>query len=99
MNTRRAKFEAALTKLHEGLSKPNCVKEYDKVLRRLGREIERHKRVSFQYKVNVRRKTELYSTFVISQVVCDDVVPAELAHLHSEVVRYLGTSRNNRLSG
>ena len=42
--------------------------------------------------------TELYSTFVISQVVCDDVVPAELAHLHSEVVRYLGTSRNNRLS-
>ena len=56
LNTRRAKFEAALTKLHEGLSKPNCVKEYDKVLRRLGREIERHKRVSFQYKVNVRRK-------------------------------------------
>ena len=42
--------------------------------------------------------TELYSTFVISQVVRDDVAPAELAHLHSEVVRYLGTSRNNRLS-
>ena len=38
------------------------------------------------------------SGICISQVVRDDVAPAELAHLHSEVVRYLGTSRNNRLS-
>ena len=42
--------------------------------------------------------TELYSSFVINQVVRDDVAPAELAHLHSELVRYLGASRNNRLS-
>ena len=30
--------------------------------------------------------------FVISQVVRDDTAPAELAHLRSEVVRYLGTA-------
>ena len=58
LNTRRAKFEAALKTLHEGLSKPRCVKEYDKVQRRLGRELERHKRVSYQYKIDVLRKKD-----------------------------------------
>ena len=58
LDTRRAKFEAALKTLHEGLSKPRCVKEYDKVQRRLGRELERHKRVSYQYKIDVLRKKD-----------------------------------------
>ena len=58
LDARRAKFEAALTKLQEGPLKPRCVKDYDKVQRRLAREIERHKHVAYQYTIEVQRKKD-----------------------------------------
>ena len=56
LDARRAKFEAALTKLHEGPSKPRCVKDYNKLQRRLGREIEKHKHVACRYTIEVQRR-------------------------------------------
>ena len=48
-----AKFEAALQSLHEGLSTPYRLKDYVKVLRRVGTLEEQYKRVSYQYDVDV----------------------------------------------
>ena len=56
LDAKRAKFEAKLMKLHEGLTKPRCIKAYDKVLLRVGRALEKHKRVSYQYTVEVLKK-------------------------------------------
>ncbi len=58
LGARRAKFEAALTKLQEGPLKPRCVKDYDKLQRRLAREIEKHKHVACQYTIEVQRKKD-----------------------------------------
>ena len=58
LDAKRAKCEAALTKLQEGLAMPRCVKDYDKVQRRLGREIEKHKHVAYQYTIEVPRKKD-----------------------------------------
>ena len=57
-DARRAKFEAALTKLQEGPSKPRCVKDYDKLQRRLAREIEKHKHVAYQYTIEIQPKKD-----------------------------------------
>ena len=56
LKDKRAKFEAALTRLHAGLSKPGYTKDYEKVLLKVGRLLERHNRVSYQYKVRAQRK-------------------------------------------
>ena len=58
LDARRATFEAAFTKLHEGLAKPRCVKDYDMLQRRLAREIEKHKHVACQYTIEVQRKKD-----------------------------------------
>ena len=58
LENRRAKFEAAIEKLHAGLSKPNCMKDYTKVQVKVGRLQEKHKRVSYQYKVRVLKKPD-----------------------------------------
>ncbi len=47
------RFEAALTKLHEGLSKKHNVKRYDKVLERIGRLRQRYSRAARYYDVTV----------------------------------------------
>ncbi len=52
------KYEEALTKLHEGLSKPNCLKTYEKVVRKAGRLQEKHKKVSHLYEVEITKKEE-----------------------------------------
>ena len=49
----RERFEGALRKLHEGLSKPRCMKQFEKVQRKVGRLVEQHKQVSAQYTVDV----------------------------------------------
>ena len=49
----RTRFEAALTALHEGLTKPYHTKRYAKVVERVGRIKERHAGMSRQYDVTV----------------------------------------------
>ena len=56
LHDQRAKFGAALEALNAGLSNPGYIKDYEKVLVKAGRLVERHSRVSHQYKVRVRRK-------------------------------------------
>ena len=53
LQQQRERFENDLKKLHAGLSKPGCLKNYDKVVLKLGRLKQRHKRVSSQYNVQV----------------------------------------------
>ena len=47
------RFEAALTKLHRGLSTKRTVKRYDKVLERIGRLKEKYSRAARYYEVTV----------------------------------------------
>ena len=55
LDKQRKKFESALDALHTGLSKPGHLKNYEKVLMKLGRLTERHKRVAHHYTVKVHR--------------------------------------------
>ena len=56
LDKHRTRFETALDELHAGLSKPGYMKNYEKVLVRLGRLKERYKRVAYQYTVKVKKK-------------------------------------------
>ncbi|MBS0621685.1 MAG: IS1634 family transposase [Verrucomicrobia bacterium] len=47
------RFEADLQKLAEGLTRPNCRKKLGKILERVGRLKEKHKRISGCYEVHV----------------------------------------------
>lgn len=47
------RFETALAKLHEGLSKKRTVKRYDKVLERIGRLKEKYSRAARYYEITV----------------------------------------------
>lgn len=47
------RFEADLTKMQEGLAKPKGRKKYPKILERIGRLREKHKRVSSCYEITV----------------------------------------------
>jgi transposase len=47
------RFETALQKLHEGLSKKRTVKRYDKVLERIGRLREKYARTARYYEITV----------------------------------------------
>lgn len=49
----RTRFEEELEKLSEGLTKPKARKKYPKVLERLGRLKEKHKRISGCYEIDV----------------------------------------------
>ena len=55
LDKQRKKFESVLDALHAGLSKPGHLKNYDKILRKLGQLTERHKRVAHHYTVKVKR--------------------------------------------
>ena len=52
---RRQKFEAELTRLHEGLTIPHRTKKYAPVLQRVGRLKERYSRVQQQYEIEVEK--------------------------------------------
>ena len=52
----RKDYEGALLDLEAGLSKPRCLKHYDRVLKRVGKLEERYKLVSGQYQVKVKKK-------------------------------------------
>ena len=47
------RFEAALTKLNDGLSRPNAHKRLDQVWQRIGRIKAKHTRVAAHYQINV----------------------------------------------
>src|SRR3990170_8930782 len=49
----KLRFEEALKKLADGLVKPKGRKKYEKILERLGRLKEKHKRISGCYEINV----------------------------------------------
>ena len=49
----RKRFEEALKKIAEGLSKPKGRKKYPKVIERIGRLKEKHKNISGCYEINV----------------------------------------------
>ena len=51
--TKCAKFEEKLAQLHAGLSKAGCLKNYEKVLGKVGRLKEEYKKVSHLYEVSV----------------------------------------------
>ena len=55
LSAKRARFEAELASLHEGLAIPGRTKKYERVLERVGRIRERYARVSGQYDVHVDR--------------------------------------------
>jgi len=48
-----ARFEAALTRLHEGLARPRAHKRLDQVQQRIGRLKTKHSRVASHYRVEV----------------------------------------------
>ena len=48
----KARFEAELSKLHEGLSKKGCTKKRDKVNQRIGRLKQRYSRVAQHYRID-----------------------------------------------
>ena len=50
-----AKFEAELENLHAGLSKPRYLKNYEKVLVKVGRLKEEYKKVSHLYEVTITK--------------------------------------------
>ena len=52
---KRENFESDLADLHNGLSKPRCIKKYDKVLQKLGRLQERYAMVSRHYDITVKK--------------------------------------------
>jgi len=47
------RFEEAVTKLHEGLSKKGCTKRYDKILESIGRIKQKNSRVAQDYEIEV----------------------------------------------
>ena len=47
------RFEEALLKLHEGLSKKGCTKRYEKILESIGRIKQKNSRVAQDYEINV----------------------------------------------
>ena len=49
----RERFEGAPRGLHEGLSKPRCIRQLEKVQREVGRLVEQHKQVSAHPSVEV----------------------------------------------
>ncbi len=56
LETQCKKFVKALTTLHEGLSKPGYLKNYEKVTIKVGRLKEKYKKVSHLYEVEVSKK-------------------------------------------
>ncbi len=50
-----SRFEEALRKLDAGLNKKGCVKNYDKVIERIGRLKEKYSKAAKNYKVTIQR--------------------------------------------
>ncbi len=53
LDRQRERYEGQLQKLHEGLSKPHCLKNGEQVQRKIGRLAEQHSKVARHYEVTV----------------------------------------------
>lgn len=64
------KYLEALAKLHAGLSKPRCLKNYEKVLVKVGRLAEQYKKVAhlFEVKVAKKRKSEHAASVTVARL-------------------------------
>src|SRR5574338_37016 len=74
----KIRFEDALKKLSEGLSKPKGRKKYTKVLERLGRLKEKHKNISGCYAVNVVPSEDGEKAIALEWKVIDGKMSAKL---------------------
>ena len=61
----RERYEAALRRLHEGLTIPHRRKQYEKVMDTVGRLRERYRQVSAQYEVDVEKGEGPNATAVV----------------------------------
>jgi transposase len=68
----RKRFEADLKKLIDGLSKPKGRKKFTKIIERIGRLKEKHKRISGCYEVNVTASADGATATSIDWKVIDD---------------------------
>ena len=68
----RKRFEADLKKLADGLKKPKGRKKFEKVIERLGRLKEKHKRISGCYEVNVATSEDGITAVSIEWKVIDE---------------------------
>ena len=60
------RFEEELKKAHEALFKKNGIKQYDKVMERIGRLKERFRRISHRYDIGVKKDTETNKAIAIT---------------------------------
>jgi transposase len=67
----KKRFEEDLKKLVEGLTKPKGRKKYPKVLERIGRLKEKHKRISGCYEINVKASEDGILATAVSWEVID----------------------------
>ena len=74
----RKRFEDELTKLAEGLTKPKGRKKFIKVVERLGRLKEKHKRISGCYEVNAVASADGTTATSIEWKVIDDKMEDKL---------------------
>ncbi len=74
----KKRFEDELKKLHEGLSKPKGRKKYTKVIERIGRLKEKHKRISGCYEVNAVASTDGATAVAIDWKVLEEKMNVKL---------------------
>ena len=74
----RKRFEDELKKLSEGLSKPKGRKKYTKVIERIGRLKEKHKRISGCYEINVLASEDGATAVAIDWKVLDEKMSDKL---------------------
>jgi len=74
----KLRFEEALKKLADGLVKPKGRKKYEKILERLGRLKEKHKRISGCYEINVIISDDKINAAAIEWKVLDDKMNEKL---------------------
>lgn len=74
----RKRFEEELKKLSEGLSKPKGRKKYTKVIERIGRLKEKHKRISGCYEVNAIASADGATAIAIDWKILDEKMSDKL---------------------
>ena len=75
----KKRFEDELKKLSEGVSKPKGRKKYTKVVERIGRLKEKHKRISGCYEVNAVASADGATAIAIDWKVLDEKMSDKLA--------------------
>lgn len=74
----KKRFEVDLKKLSDGLSKPKGRKKYTKVIERIGRLKEKHKRISGCYEINVVASADGATAIAIDCKVLDEKMSDKL---------------------